>query len=130
MKDRRLVYENIPTVIFSHPPLGSVGLTEAEAVQRMGADAVRVYEARFMPMYHAFIMGKVKTAIKLVVVGPEEKVVGCHVIGPGADEMLQGFAIAVHMGATKSDFDDTVAIHPTVAEELVTLKSSRAAVTA
>jgi glutathione reductase (NADPH) len=129
MQDRRLIYENIPTVIFSHPPLGSVGLSEAEAVQRLGADAVRVYEARFTPMYHAFITGKVKTAIKLVVAGSEEKVVGCHVIGPGADEMLQGFAVAVHMGASKRDFDDTVAIHPTVAEELVTLKTSRAAVT-
>ncbi len=127
MHDRRLVYENIPTVIFSHPPLGAVGLTEAEAVHRLGADAVRVYEVRFMPMYHAFIMGKMKTAIKLVVAGPEEKVVGCHVIGPGADEILQGFAVALHMGATKRDFDDTVAIHPTVAEELVTLKTARPA---
>jgi len=127
MKDRRLIYENIPTVIFSHPPLGAVGLTEAEAVQRFGVDAVKVYEARFTPMYHAFIMGKVKTAIKLVVAEPEEKVVGCHVIGPGADEILQGFAVALHMGATKRDFDDTVAIHPTVAEELVTLKTWRPA---
>ena len=130
MHDRRLLYENIPTVIFSHPPLGSVGLTEAQAVQRLGADAVKVFEARFTPLYHAFITGKVKTAIKLVVAGQEEKVVGCHVIGPGADEILQGFAVAVHMGATKRDFDDTVAIHPTVAEELVSLKTSRAAVAA
>jgi len=130
MPDRRLVYENIPTVIFSHPPIGTVGLTEAEAVVRFGSRAVRVYEARFTPMYHAFTARKVKVGIKLVVVGPEEKIVGCHVIGPGADEMLQGFAVAVRMGATKRDFDDTVAIHPTVAEEVVTLKTSRAAVTA
>jgi glutathione reductase (NADPH) len=107
-----------------------VGLTEAEAVVRFGSAAVRVYEARFMPMYHAFTARKVKVGIKLVVVGAEEKIVGCHVIGPGADEMLQGFAVAVRMGATKRDFDDTVAIHPTVAEEVVTLKTSRAAVTA
>jgi glutathione reductase (NADPH) len=128
--DRRLVYENIPTVIFSHPPIGTVGLTEAEAVVRFGAAAVNIYQTRFTPLYHAFTTREVKTAIKLVVVGPEEKVVGCHVIGPGADEMLQGFAVAVHMGATKRDFDDTVAIHPTVAEEVVTLKTSRPALTA
>lgn len=127
MSDRRLVYENIPTVIFSHPPIGTVGLSEAEAVVRFGAAAVNIYQTRFTPLYHAFTTRKVKTAIKLVVVGPEEKVVGCHVIGPGADEMLQGFAVAVHMGATKRDFDDTVAIHPTVAEEVVTLKTSRPA---
>jgi glutathione reductase (NADPH) len=128
VRDRHLLYENIPTVIFSHPPLGSVGLTEAQAVQSFGTSEVRVYDARFTPMYHAFTARKVHTAIKLVVAGREEKVVGCHVIGPGADEILQGFAVAVHMGATKRDFDDTVAIHPTVAEELVTLKTSRAGV--
>src|SRR5215470_49752 len=130
MAGRHLIYENIPTVIFSHPPIGTVGLSEAQAIDRLGAGAVKVYEARFTPMYNAFTQRKVKTAVKLVVSGREEKVVGCHVIGPGADEMLQGFAVAVQMGATKRDFDDTVAIHPTVAEELVTLKTSRAAVTA
>jgi glutathione reductase (NADPH) len=130
MKDRRLIYENIPTVIFSHPPIGTVGLSEADAVQRFGASAVKVYEAHFTPMYHAFTARKVKTAIKLVVVGTDERVVGCHVIGPGTDEMMQGFAVAVHMGATKRDFDDTVAIHPTVAEEVVTLKTPRAAIAA
>ena len=128
MPDRRLIYDNIPTVVFSHPPLGTVGLTEQQAMQRFGAEAVKVYQARFTPMYHAFTTRKVVTAIKLVVTGPEERIVGCHVIGPGADEMLQGFAVAVRMGATKRDFDDTVAIHPTVAEEVVTLKSGRAAV--
>jgi glutathione reductase (NADPH) len=66
--------------------------------------------------------------MKLVVTGPQEKIVGCHVIGPGADELIQGFAVAVRMGATKRDFDDTVAIHPTVAEELVTMRESRPAV--
>jgi len=128
MQGRHLVYENIPTVIFTHPPIGTVGLTEAEALARHGADAVKVYETRFTPMYNAFTTRKVKTAVKLVAAGPEEKVIGCHVIGPGADEMLQGFAVAVHMGATKRDFDDTVAIHPTVAEEVVTLRTARAAV--
>jgi glutathione reductase (NADPH) len=130
MAGRHLIYENIPTVIFSHPPIGTVGLTEAQATERLGAGAVKVYEARFTPMYNAFTTRKVKTAVKLVVAGQEEKVVGCHIIGPGAEEMLQGFAVAVRMGATKRDFDDTVAIHPTVAEELVTLKSARAPLTA
>ena len=128
MKDRKLAYENIPSVLFTHPPIGTVGLSEEEAVNTYGAAAVKVYQARFTPMYHAFTQRKVKCAMKLVVAGPEEKIVGCHIIGAGADEMLQGFAVAVRMGATKRDFDDTVAIHPTVAEELVTMRGSRDAV--
>lgn len=127
MTGRRLVYENIPTVLFSHPPIGTVGLTEEGATQKFGAAAVKVYEAGFTPMVHAFTHRKVKCALKLVVAGPEEKVVGLHIFGSGADEMLQGFAVAVRMGATKRDLDDTVAIHPTVAEELVTLRGARAA---
>jgi glutathione reductase (NADPH) len=127
MRDRKLVYQNIPTVIFSHPPIGTVGLSEPEALQCYPADQLKVYQARFTPMSHAFTTRKVKTAIKLIVAGPEETVVGCHIIGPGADEMLQGFAVAVRMGATKHDFDETVAIHPTVAEELVTLHGARPA---
>jgi glutathione reductase (NADPH) len=127
MPERKLSYENVPTVIFSHPPIGTVGLTEPEAVQRFGADAVKVYQTRFTTMYHAFTVRKVPAAMKLVVAGAEERVVGCHIIGPGADEMLQGFAVPVRMGATKRDFDDTVAIHPTVAEELVTMRTSRPA---
>jgi glutathione reductase (NADPH) len=119
--ERKLVYENIPTVIFTHPPLGTVGLTEAEARARYG-DAVRVYKSEFTPLFHAFTQRKSKAMMKLVTVGVDEKIVGCHVFGPGADEMLQGFAVAVRMGATKRDFDDTIAIHPTSAEELVTLR--------
>lgn len=126
MEGRHLDYTNIPTVVFSHPPIGTVGLTEAQAVQEHG-DAVQIYETRFTPMSHGFTQRTVKTAMKLVVVGPEQKVVGCHVIGPGADEMLQGFAVAVKMGATKQQFDDTVAIHPTASEEMVTMKTARAA---
>jgi glutathione reductase (NADPH) len=128
MPERKLSYENIPTVIFSHPPIGTIGLTEPEAARRFGAGQVKVYQARFTPMLHAFTTRKIKCAMKLVVAGPDEKVVGCHVIGPGADEMMQGFAVAVKMGATKRDFDDTVAIHPTVAEELVTMRTARPAV--
>jgi glutathione reductase (NADPH) len=121
MRERKLDYEMIPTVVFSHPTIGTVGLTEDQARSHY-ADDVRTYEARFTPMYHAFTSKKHKTLMKLVVVGEEERIVGCHILGLGADEMLQGFAVAVRMGATKRDFDETVAIHPTSAEELVTMR--------
>jgi glutathione reductase (NADPH) len=118
---RRLEYSMIPTVVFTHPPIGTVGASEAEARAQHG-DAVKVYIADFTPMYHALTTRKTHTDMKLVCVGPEQRIVGCHVIGAGADEMLQGFAVAIRMGATKRDFDDTVAIHPTSAEELVTMR--------
>jgi glutathione reductase (NADPH) len=120
--DRHLDYENIPTVVFGHPPIGAIGLTEDEARVKYGDEAVTVFRSGFVPMYHAMTTRKPRTDMKLVTVGPEKKVVGVHVIGPGADEMMQGFAVAVRMGATKRDFDDTVAIHPTSAEELVTMR--------
>ncbi len=120
--ERYLNYENIPTVVFSHPPIGTVGLTEEEARARHAKDGVKVYNSEFVPLYRALTAEKPKTAMKLVTVGTDERVVGCHIIGPGADEMLQGFAVAVVMGARKADFDDTVAIHPTSAEELVTMR--------
>jgi glutathione reductase (NADPH) len=118
---RHLNYNLIPTVIFTHPPIGTVGATEAEARAQYG-DAVKVYVADFAPMYHALTTRKTHTDMKLVCVGPEQRIVGCHILGLGADEMLQGFAVAIRMGATKADFDDTVAIHPTSAEELVTMR--------
>lgn len=124
MPERRLDYECVPTVIFSHPPIGTVGLSEPAAHARHG-DAVRVYESRFTPMYHALTERKAPAAVKLVTVGEDERIVGCHAIGQGADELLQGFAVAVRMGACKRDFDDTVAIHPTTAEELVTLRGAK-----
>ncbi|OOZ41233.1 glutathione-disulfide reductase [Solemya pervernicosa gill symbiont] len=120
--ERKLDYENIATVVFSHPPIGTVGLSETQAQEEHGTAAVKCYQTRFTPMSHAFTEHKVSTAMKLVCVGAQEKVVGVHIIGPGADEMLQGFAVAVKMGATKEDFDNTVAIHPTSSEELVTLR--------
>jgi len=119
--DRHLDYKMIATVVFSHPPIATVGLTESEARKAHG-DAVKVYQTRFTAMYNSMTRHEVETAMKLVCIGAQEKVVGCHIIGPGADEMLQGFAVAMRMGATKKDFDDTVAIHPTSAEELVTLR--------
>ncbi len=118
---RKLDYENIASVIFSHPPIGTVGLTESEARKQHG-EAVKIYQTRFTSMQFAFTERRVPTAMKLVTVGAKEKLVGCHIIGPGADEMLQGFAVAIRMGATKQDLDDTVAIHPTSAEELVTMR--------
>lgn len=118
---RRLQYDMIPTVVFTHPPIGTVGLGEAEARARHGA-AIKVYVAGFVGMYYAVTVRKPRTQMKLVCLGPEEKIIGCHIIGDGADEMLQGFAVAIRMGATKSDFDDTIAIHPTSAEELVTMR--------
>lgn len=120
-KDRHLDYKMIATTVFSHPPIGTVGLTEAEARKEHG-DAVKIYQTRFTAMYNSMTRHEVPTAMKLVCIGAQEKVVGCHIIGPGADEMLQGFAVAMRMGATKKDFDDTVAIHPTSAEELVTMR--------
>jgi glutathione reductase (NADPH) len=117
----RLDYANVPTVVFSHPPIGSVGLTEVEARERYGS-AVKIYQRRFTSMYHALTERRAPTYVKLVTAGAEERVVGCHLIGAHADEILQGFAVALKLGATKADLDATVAIHPTSAEELVTLK--------
>lgn len=121
MDGRHLDYRLIPTVVFSHPPLGTVGMTEAAARAEYG-DAVKVYTSAFTGMFYALGDKKQRSAMKLITVGDEERVIGCHVIGEGADEMLQGFAVAIRMGATKADFDDTVAIHPTSSEELVTMR--------
>jgi glutathione reductase (NADPH) len=120
--DRRLDYEHVPTVIFSNPPVGTVGLTEAQARARHGDD-VKVYQRRFTPLYHQLTRRKPQVNIKLVTAGAEERVVGVHLVGLNADEILQGFTVAVRMGATKAQLDDTVAIHPTVAEELVTMRA-------
>jgi glutathione reductase (NADPH) len=117
----KLDYTNIPTVIFSHPPMGTVGMTEAQAVETFGEERVKVYRTRFTNLFFSITEHRPKTLMKLVTVGAEEKIVGLHVLGLGADELLQGFAVAVKMGAKKSDFDATVAIHPTAAEELVTM---------
>lgn len=120
--NEKLDYTNVATVVFSHPPIGTVGLTEAEAAEHFGKEAIRVYSSVFTPMYFALTERKVKTAMKLVCAGKEERVVGIHIVGHSADEIIQGFAVAVKMGARKQDLDNTVAIHPTVAEELVTMK--------
>jgi len=121
MEGRHLDYRLIPTVIFSHPTIGTVGMTEEEARSKFG-DEVKIYTAGFTPMFYALGDDKQRSVMKLVTIGSDERVVGCHLIGDGADEMLQGFAVAMRMGATKQDFDDTVAIHPTNAEEVVTMR--------
>lgn len=121
MEGRHLDYELIPTVVFSHPPIGTIGMTETEARAEYG-DAIKVYSSGFTSMYYALGDKKQRSVMKLITAGDDERVVGCHIIGDGADEMTQGFAVAMRMGATKADFDDTVAIHPTSAEELVTMR--------
>lgn len=117
----KLDYCNIPTVVFSHPPIGTVGRTEAEAVTEYGQEKLKIYHTSFTPLYHAVTQRKVKVHMKLICTLPDEKIVGLHVMGVGADEMLQGFGVAIKMGATKADFDNCVAIHPTTAEAFVTL---------
>lgn len=120
----KLNYDNIPSVVFSHPEVGSIGLTEPQAVEKYGKENIKVYKTGFTAMYYAMMEPEQKgpTNYKLIVTGPEEKVVGLHIMGLGSGEMLQGFCVAIKMGATKADFDSCVAIHPTSAEELVTLK--------
>ena len=119
-------YEKVPTVVFSHPPIGTIGLTEAAAIEEYGSDKIKVYTSSFANLYYGTFhmeegQTKPQTHMKLITLLPTEKIVGLHVIGSGADEMLQGFSVAIKMGATKKDFDDTIAIHPSSSEEFVTL---------
>jgi glutathione reductase (NADPH) len=118
MPEARLDYANVPTVVFAHPPMGAVGLSEESARAAHGGDVV-VYRARFRPMLATVAGTTERTFMKLVCTGADERVVGIHLLGRYADEMLQGFAVALKAGARKSDFDATVAIHPTSAEEIV-----------
>ena len=117
-----LDYRLVPTVVFSHPPIGTIGLTEPEAIAEYGEANVKIYKSQFTSMYSALTQHRQPTRMKLVCAGPEEKVVGLHGIGYAMDEILQGFGVAMKMGATKADFDNCVAIHPTSAEEFVTMR--------
>jgi len=117
----KMDYENIPSVVFTHPPISTVGLTEQQAMEKHCG--ITIYQSDFTPMRYALSDHGSTTALKLICAEKEEKVVGIHIIGDSADEMMQGFAVAVKMGATKADFDNTVAIHPGSAEELVTMKT-------
>lgn len=120
--EARLDYANIPSVIFSHPPSGTCGLTQEEAEKLHGADKLKIYQSDFLPMYFSVTERKSRFRVKLICLLPTEKVIGLHLFGEASDEILQGFSVAMRMGATKADFDSTVAIHPTSAEELVTLR--------
>ncbi len=122
MHDRHLDYSNIASVVFTHPPTGTCGLTEQQAREQYGDEEISVFSSTFVPMCNSFTEHRTRARMKLVTQGVEQRIVGVHIFGPGADEMLQGFAVAMRMGATKQDFDDTVAIHPTSAEELVTMR--------
>ena len=119
--DACMDYDSVPSVIFSHPPIGTVGLSEDRARQRYG-DSVNVYQSEFKNMYYQVTKRSSPTLLKMITAGEDEKVVGCHIVGDFADEIIQGFSVAVKMGATKRDFDRTVAIHPTVSEEMVTMR--------
>ena len=119
-------YDLVPTVVFSHPVIGTIGLTEAEAIRRHGEGNIKVYNSTFVNLYYGNFFGgqagdKPLTKYKLVCLLPEERVIGLHAIGMSSDEILQGFGVAMKMGATKADFDACVAIHPTAAEEFVTM---------
>jgi len=118
-------YTGVPTVVFSHPVIGTMGLTEQEAREKYSEDELMIYKSTFVNLFYGpwkmEPSAKPKTAYKLICVGPEEKVVGMHLIGMGSDEVLQGFGVAMKMGATKADFDSVIALHPTAAEEFVTL---------
>lgn len=121
-KNDKLDYTNVPSVVFSHPEAGSIGLTETQAVEKYGKDNLKIYNTNFVGMYYAMLTDKSPIRYKLICAGPEEKVVGLHLVGDASSEILQGFGVAIKMGATKKDFDSCVAIHPTSAEELVTLR--------
>ncbi|MCJ1265211.1 Glutathione reductase [Lobaria immixta] len=126
LANAKLDYANIPTVVFSHPEVGTIGLTEPQAISKYGKEAVKIYHTRFAAMFYDFHPAEEKnlqpTEYKIVCQGPEEKIVGLHILGLGSSEMMQGFGVAVKMGARKRDFDACVAIHPTSAEEIVTMK--------
>lgn len=117
----KINYNQIPTIVFSHPPIGTVGYTEPDAEKKFGKDNIKVYTSKFTNMFHAMTTDKPQMGMKLICAGKEEVVVGLHVIGLGCEEMLQGFGVAIKMGATKTDFDNCVAIHPTASEEFVTM---------
>jgi glutathione reductase (NADPH) len=120
-KSRVMAYDNIPTAVFTSPEAATVGLTEAEAKEQY--DEVKVFRTRFRPMYYTLAGKDEKTMMKLVVDGKTDKVLGAHMVGDHAGEIIQGIAIALKMGATKADFDATVGIHPSSAEEFVTMRN-------
>jgi glutathione reductase (NADPH) len=120
-KDKVMVYQNVPTAVFSTPEAATVGMTESEAREKYG-EAIKIYRTRFRPTYYTLAGRDEKTMMKLVVHNETDKILGVHMVGDSAAEIIQSVAIAVKMGATKADFDATVGVHPTIAEELVTMR--------
>ncbi|WP_105257968.1 glutathione-disulfide reductase [Pseudoalteromonas sp. T1lg88] len=120
--DMKMDYNLVPTVVFSHPPIGTIGLSEEQAIAEHGEENIKVYTSSFAAMYTAVTQHRQPCSMKLVCLGKEEKIIGLHGIGFAVDEMIQGFAVAMKMGATKADFDAVVAIHPTGSEEFVTMR--------
>jgi glutathione reductase (NADPH) len=118
-------YMNVPSVVFSTPNIGTVGLTEIEA--RELYKQIDVYKTTFRPLKHTLTGRDERTMMKIVVDRATDKVLGCHMVGPDAGEVIQGLAIAMNCGATKAQFDATIGIHPTAAEEFVTLRTKMAA---
>ncbi len=125
-KARQISYDNIATAVFSHPNVGSVGLSETAARAKAGADGVTIFRSTFTPMKHSLSGRSEKTLMKLVVERSTDRVLGVHMVGPDAGEIIQGFAVALNCGATKAQFDATIGIHPTAAEEFVTMRESAA----
>ncbi|MBE9076774.1 glutathione-disulfide reductase [Romeria aff. gracilis LEGE 07310] len=119
---RQMSYDNIPTAVFTTPEAATVGLIESEAMAQYGEDNITVYRSRFRPMYYTLPNKDERTLMKLIVHAETDKVLGAHMVGDGAAEIIQGVAIAVKMGATKANFDATVGIHPSSAEEFVTMR--------
>lgn len=119
---RTMSYDNIPTAVFTTPEAATVGLTEAEAVEQYGEDGIMVYRSRFRPMYYTLPNIQTKTLMKLLVHKESDKVLGAHMVGDDAAEIIQGVAIALKTGATKANFDATVGIHPSAGEEFVTMR--------
>ena len=121
-KRRMMNHENVPSAVFTTPEVATVGMTENEAIEKYGEPAIRVYRSRFRPMYYTLPNLEEKTLMKLIVHVQNDKVLGAHMVGDSAAEIIQGVAIAIKMGATKADFDATVGIHPSSAEEFVTMR--------
>ncbi|MEO0886099.1 MAG: glutathione-disulfide reductase [Cyanobacteria bacterium J06648_10] len=121
-QDRTTSYDNVPSAIFTTPEAATVGITEEEAIEKYGEDDIHVFRSRFRPMYYTLPNKDEKTLMKLIVQESTDKVLGAHMVGDSAAEIIQGVAIALKMGATKADFDATVGIHPSSAEEFVTMR--------
>ncbi|MGB7486080.1 MAG: FAD-dependent oxidoreductase, partial [Phormidesmis sp.] len=121
-QSRQTSYENVPSAIFTTPEAATVGITEEEAIEKYGEDDINVYRSRFRPMYYTLPNKDEKTLMKLIVHSSTDKVIGAHMVGDAAAEIIQGVAIALKMGATKADFDATIGIHPSSAEEFVTMR--------